>query len=119
MALGVLQGGVLPLSKEGTVWFSRENPQGERIKELELDLRKLRGEHDELKRHFAQMEQEWDATVHRVTKVLRRLRSAQEAEETDVEATPEVLPETTLRPSSGRLDKIREQLAARGRKDGE
>jgi len=89
-----------------------------RVAQLEKDF-------DELKRRFLQMEQEWDATSMRVTKTLRRLRSAEERRErSDGEdaplpgQVPPNLPLTTVVPSSDRMTKIRQQLAERQRTNG-
>jgi len=112
MAPGVLKGGVLPLRKEVTGWFSRGNSQHARLSELERDV-------SNLKRSFDQVQQEWDATSTRVTKMLRRIRH--EVQRLDEPDEPEVvegersLPLTTLGASGDRLSRIRQQLAAKGR----
>jgi len=71
-----------------------------------------------LKRQFAQMEQEWDATTARVTKTLRRIRTtevaqAREEEESPVDRLDASSPSTIPTPPD-RLTRIRQQLAARG-----
>ncbi len=86
-----------------------------RISQLETDV-------TELRRGFEQLQQEWDATSLRVTKTLRRLRSAEERREpAEAPAGDEVngegakLPLTTVGASPERMAKIRKQLAERGR----
>ena len=79
----------------------------------------LQNQLDDLKREFRQVVQEWDATEARVSKVLRRIKRAEQA--ADAAADPEdpgaqgTLPLTTVAPSSDRMNRIREQLAAKGR----
>lgn len=72
-----------------------------------------------LKGRWQQVEQEWDATADRVTKVLRRIRrteqAAEAADEPEVVNGEQSLPLTTLGASGDRLAKIRAQLAAKGR----
>jgi chromosome segregation ATPase len=90
-------------------WFSTKH---------ELDS--LRTDLDALKRSFAQVQQEWDATVDRVAKTLRRIRRAEQAqavaEAGDEEGTDALASvPSSLQTSPSRLDKIREQLAEKGR----
>ncbi len=71
-----------------------------------------------LKRAFAQIEQDWDATTARVTKVLRRIRTSEVAQEREemvdeTRALDASTPSTIPTPPS-RLARIREQLATRG-----
>jgi TolA-binding protein len=86
-----------------------------RISQLETDV-------TELRRGFEQLQQEWDATSLRVTKTLRRLRSAEERREQDeapagdaVNVEAGKLPLTTVGASPERMERIRKQLAERGR----
>ncbi len=86
-----------------------------RLTQLETELAGL-------KRAFSQIEQDWDATTARVTKVLRRIRTAEVAQEREEEvsagnALDESQPSTIPTPP-GRLQRIREQLAARGGNGG-
>jgi len=80
----------------------------------ELDL--LRTDVDQLKRSFAQVQQEWDATVDRVAKTLRRIRRAEQAqaaaESDDGGAADAALASAapTLQTSQQRLETIRRQL---------
>jgi len=82
----------------------------------------LQREVEATKRAFQQLVQEWDATSARVTKVLRRIRTAevaQEREETgDIAERLDASTPSTIPTPPGRLDRIRQQLAARGGKDG-
>jgi len=107
MAPGVRQGGVSPLPKGGYVWFSKENPENLKLKRLEEELERL-------KRDFLQIQQEWDATQDRVSKVLRRMARTEQAEDVASRPGPEV-PLTTVPPSTDRMSRIRQQLAARGK----
>jgi len=73
----------------------------------------------ELKRRFLQMEQEWDATTARVSKTLRRIARAEQAADKEeliekLDAAP-TLPLTTLSGSPERMERIRKQLAEKGR----
>jgi len=91
-------------------WFSTKH-----------ELAQVRNDVDQLKRSFAQVQQEWDATVDRITKTLRRIRRAEQAQaaaESDDDAGADALASATasLQTSPSRLDKIREQLAEKGRK---
>jgi hypothetical protein len=74
---------------------------------------------DDLKRSFTNVLQEWDACQARVSKVLRRIARAEQArdhaDEPEVVDGERSLPLTTLGASGDRLNKIREQLAAKGR----
>ena len=81
-----------------------------RISQLETDV-------TELRRGFEQLQQEWDATSLRVTKTLRRLRSAEERREREEAPAGEVvdgeagkLPLTTVGASPDRMARIRQQL---------
>ncbi len=98
------------------MWFSRKNQQDPMVAELRRDI-------DQLKRDFHQVQQEWDATSTRVTKMLRRIRmevAAQEPEDApDVVDARLASAAGTIPASSGRLAKIKQQLEAAGRKDGE
>jgi len=90
-------------------WFSTKH---------ELDS--LRTDLETLKRSFAQVQQEWDATVDRVAKTLRRIRRAEQAqaaaESDDVDGADALASvPSTLQTTPSRLDKIREQLAEKGR----
>ncbi len=81
------------------------------------ELKEVRDELDHLKRGFEQLQQEWDATVDRVSKTLRRIRraeQAQDAKENFLEDAATTLPLTLPTPSD-RMARIREQLAARGK----
>src|SRR5260370_88594 len=82
----------------------------------------LQREVEELKRSFQQLVQEWDATSARVTKVLRRIRTAEVAQEReeqgDIFERLDGHPPSTIPTPPGRLDRIREQLAARGEEKG-
>jgi len=72
-----------------------------------------------LKRDWQGVLQEWDACQARVSKVLRRIARAEQAR--DQAETPEIvttqgtLPLTAPGTSPDRMNKIREQLAAKGR----
>jgi hypothetical protein len=84
-----------------------------KISDLEQEVARL-------KALWTQVEQDWDATSARVSKVLRRLRASEEAAEragggTDVDVRTGV--PTTVPAASGRLQKIKEQLAAAGRSE--
>jgi outer membrane murein-binding lipoprotein Lpp len=82
-------------------------------------LDRIESELLELKRRFNQMEQEWDAVQARVSKTLRRIaRAEQAADETVKEEFIEKsdkLPLTTIGASPERMEKIRRQLAEKGR----
>jgi hypothetical protein len=101
------------------VFFNRFSTN-RRLTQLESDLTALT-------RAFQSVQQEWDATSLRVTKTLRRLRSAevrreQEESDTGVETQSvdaRLAAAGTLGQTPDRMTRIREQLAARGRKDGE
>jgi len=89
-----------------------------RISQLETDV-------TELRRGFEQLQQEWDATSLRVTKTLRRLRSAEERREQQEAPAGEVvdgeagkLPLTTVGASPDRMARIKKQLADLGRPTG-
>jgi vacuolar-type H+-ATPase subunit D/Vma8 len=89
--------------------FSTKHKLNEVLEELEL-----------VKRTVQQLQQEWDATSMRVSKVLRRLARTEQAVEGSAhdaadEALQRQIPLTTVAPSGSRLAKIREQLAARGK----
>jgi len=77
----------------------------------------MRTELDSLKRSFQQMEQEWDATLDRIAKTLRRIRKSEEALNraelgTVVEAgEPSAL--TTIPTPPDRMTRLRAQLAAK------
>jgi hypothetical protein len=91
------------------VFFNRFRTNA-RLSELEQEV-------SGLKRAFQAMTQEWDATTSRVTKVLRRIRTSEEAQERVetpgiVERLDASTPSTIPTPP-GRLDRIRQQLAAR------
>jgi len=77
----------------------------------------------EVKRRWLQLEQEWDATSTRVSKVLRRIARAEQAEDQAAVGGEDKgnvsLPLTSLPSPPDRLARIRAQLATRGRKDGE
>jgi len=108
---GSPRGGVTT-QKGGDVWFFKRNS-------TEQEFERLWKEIDAVKRQFAQIQQEWDATVDRVSKTLRRIRrteQAQDAKEEFVENAATTLP-LTLNTSSDRMTRIREQLAARGGKE--
>ena len=89
-------------------WFSEKHK-----------LSEVRTELDALKRSFAQIQQEWDATVDRVTKTLRRIRRAEQAADAAVQedgADGEAkLPLTTIAASGDRKARILQQLAQKGR----
>jgi len=93
-------------------WFSEKHK-----------LSEVRTELDALKRSFAQIQQEWDATVDRVTKTLRRIRRAEQAADAAVQdaavqdgADGEAkLPLTTIAASGDRKARILKQLAEKGR----
>ncbi len=92
------------------VFFNRSRTDA-RLTQVETEL-------SELKRRFSQIEQEWDATTHRVTKVLRRIRTSEEAQarevkEDFVEGAAGLQPSTIPTPPD-RLTRIRQQLAVRG-----
>lgn len=82
-------------------------------------LEQVQTELAELRRRWLQVEQEWDATQARVSKVLRRIARAEqakdEAETTTIVEGDETLPLTTLATSGDRLARIKAQLAQRGR----
>ena len=82
----------------------------------------LQREVEATKRAFQQLVQEWDATSARVTKVLRRIRTAEVAQEreepVDIAERLDASTPSTIPTPPGRLDRIRQQLAARGGKDG-
>ncbi len=89
-----------------------------RLSQLETDVTDLR-------RGFQQLQQEWDATSLRVTKTLRRLRSAEERRGQEEAPADEVvdgeagkLPLTTVGASPDRMARIRKQLADRQRSTG-
>jgi hypothetical protein len=88
-------------------WISTKR----KIAQLEFEV-------EALKRSWIQVQQDWDATSARVTKVLRRIATAEakraQAEEVEVEEQP-TLPLTTLTTSPDRAQRIRDQLAAKGR----
>jgi len=91
------------------VFFNR-NSTHKRVEQLEQDF-------VELKRAFEQVQQEWDATSTRVTKMLRRIRDeAVRLEENQVQETKSSFVEradATVPTAPGRLAKIQEQLALR------
>ena len=91
-------------------------------KATKQDLAQLAQEVAGLKREFNALLQEWDATSHRVTKVLRRIRTAEEAQDREVkeefvEGSAGLQPSTIPTPPD-RLTRIREQLQARGKNGG-
>jgi len=92
------------------VFFNRSRTDA-RLTQVETEL-------SELKRRFSQIEQEWDATTARVTKVLRRIRTsevAQEREETgNIVGALDASGPSTIATPPDRLTRIRQQLAARG-----
>jgi len=111
---GLLQGGWARKSqKRGvrTVFFNRKWTD-ERLDQLLRDV-------EQTKRDFQQLLQEWDATSSRVTKVLRRIRSAEAAQEKQEEPAAEVAARldagkpATLPTSPGRMERIKAQLTAR------
>ena len=79
------------------------------LNEVKQELEKLQGT-------WRQVQQEWDATADRVTKVLRRIRRAEQAQEaaagTD-DTGQQTLPLTSVSTASTRLDRIKAQLAGR------
>jgi hypothetical protein len=89
-------------------WFSTKR----KLDSIETDIAGL-------KRTLLQMEQEWDAVQARVSKTLRRIaRAEQAADETVKEEFIEKsdkLPLTTIGASPERMEKIRRQLAEKGR----
>jgi len=91
------------------VFFGRFCTKRE-LNEVKQELEKLQGT-------WRQVQQEWDATADRVTKVLRRIRRAEQSAEaaaaTDVEGQPQLLPLTSVPTASTRLDRIRAQMAGR------
>ncbi len=94
------------------MWFFQSNSTKRKLEEVRAEL-------DTLKRTFLQMTQEWDAVQARVSKVLRRINRAEQAQdvkESFVENAATTLP-LTLNTSSDRMSRIREQLAARGGKE--
>lgn len=89
-------------------WFSTN----QRLDKVETELADLR-------RRYFQIEQEWDATNSRVSKTLRRIARADQAADKEeliekLDAAP-ALPLTTAMASPERMDKIRRQLAEKGR----
>ena len=82
-------------------------------------LAELEAEFELLKRSWKQVEQDWDATSARVSKVLRRIATSEAAararEEEQQPDVPTNEPLTTMATSSERMGRIRQQLAARGR----
>jgi len=93
-------------------WFSTKREQ-----------ESMRIELDTLKRSFHQMEQEWDATLDRIAKTLRRIRKSEEAlgraESATVVEGDGSSPLTTIAAQPDRMTRIRQQLAARSGKVGE
>jgi hypothetical protein len=96
------KGGTLGLFR----WFSTKS-----------ECAQLRIELDQLKRAFAQVQQEWDTTVDRVAKTLRRIRRAEQAQELVIEDENAKLSEpsalTTVPTPPDRMTRIKQQLAAR------
>jgi hypothetical protein len=95
------------------VWFFQKLSTNRKLNEVleELEL---------VKRTVQQLQQEWDATSMRVSKVLRRLARGEQATDENIRGVADELdqrqiPLTTVTPSGSRLAKIREQLAARGK----
>ena len=94
------------------MWFFQRNSTNQKLDTIEAELR-------ELKRRFLQMEQEWDATSSRVSKTLRRIARAEQAADKEeliekLDAAP-ALPLTTISGSPERIERIRKQLAEKGR----
>jgi outer membrane murein-binding lipoprotein Lpp len=94
------------------VGLFHRNSTNQKLDAIEAELR-------ELKRRFLQMEQEWDATSSRVSKTLRRIARAEQAADKEeliekLDAAP-ALPLTTISASPERMEKIRKQLAEKGR----
>jgi septal ring factor EnvC (AmiA/AmiB activator) len=87
-----------------------------RVTQLETEVARL-------KQAFSQIEQDWDATTARVTKVLRRIRTAEVAqdreEQGDIVERLDASTPSTIPTPPGRLDRIRKQLEARGKNGGE
>jgi hypothetical protein len=97
------------------VFFSRFSVN-RRLTELDLKFEKLQKENERLLREFSQLVQEWDATASRVTKVLRRIRTTEEAQERrseGIEASEPIELAPTPGTATGRMEKIRAQLAQR------
>jgi len=94
------------------VWFFRGNSTKREFEQVHQEMA-------ELKRRFLQMEQEWDATSTRVSKVLRRIARAEQAADDRTDAVIEgnggTLPLTSIATPSDRMAKIRAQLAQKGR----
>jgi len=91
------------------VFFGRFCTRRE-LNEVKQELEKLQGT-------WRQVQQEWDATADRVTKVLRRIRRAEQAQEAaagaDDTGQQQSLPLTSVPTASTRLDRIKAQLAGR------
>ena len=86
-------------------WFSTKR----KLAELESEL-------NTLKASWRQVEQDWDATSARISKVLRRMAIAERRRDDQDQEEPEpALPLTTVTPTADRMARIREQLAAKGR----
>jgi len=82
------------------------------LEEFETELTRLN-------RGFLQIEQEWDAVQARVSKTLRRIARAEQAADKEeliekLDAAP-ALPLTTISGSPERIERIRKQLAEKGR----
>jgi len=81
------------------------------------ELNEVKQELENLQRSWRQVQQEWDATADRVTKVLRRIRRAEQAQEATARAddieqqTP--MPLTSVPTAGNRLDRLKAQLAGR------
>ncbi len=103
-------------SRGGYVWFFQSNSTKREFESVWKELA-------EMKRRWMQLEQEWDATSSRVSKVLRRLARAEQAQDLAESGSDDKgsasLPLTSLPTPPDRLTRIRTQLATRGRKDGE
>ncbi len=93
-------------------WFSTK----QELDQLRKEFSALSTDFVALRRQFTQIEQDWDATVDRVSKTLRRIRrTEQAADAAETPAFPEQtsLPLTTVGASPDRRARILEQLARR------
>ena len=107
MAPGVLQGGVSQLPKGGYVSIFTRFAENRKLNRVQEELERL-------KRDFLQLQQEWDAVQDRVSKVLRRMARAEQADVKAEGPGPEV-PLTNPPTSTDRMTRLRQQLAARGK----
>ncbi len=86
------------------------------------ELSEVKQELDKLQGAWRQMQQEWDATATRVSKVLRRIRRAEQSQDpadgADDTGQQPSLPLTSVPTAGNRLDRLRSQLAGRKSGDG-